>query len=79
LLDTQPAQFNAFFDESDAKQAGSCISKSRSNQTGSVAISIRLDHGQYIAVGTDGALDFLEIVPESGKVDFNPGRAGDRH
>jgi hypothetical protein len=44
-----------------------------------MAISIGLDHSQHVAISTDGTLDFPEIMPESGKVDFNPGRAGNRH
>jgi hypothetical protein len=42
-------------------------------------VGISLDDSQNITIGTDSTLNFLEIMPESGKINFNPGRARDRH
>jgi hypothetical protein len=44
-----------------------------------MTVGIGFDHGQDIAMTTDGIPNLPEIVPESSKVDFSAGRAKDRH
>jgi hypothetical protein len=44
-----------------------------------MTIGVSLDDSQNIATVTDSALDFLKVVPESSKVDFNTGWTRNRH
>ncbi len=79
LLNTQPAQFDAFLDQSDTEHAGTGIGKDRSNPCDAMAVGIGLDHGQDITIVTDGIPDFPEIMPEGSEIDFSAGRSAGGH
>ena len=42
-------------------------------------VGVSLDDGQSLTAITYGVLDFLKVMPESGKIDFNSGWTRDRH
>ena len=63
-------------DQGDTELVGSGRGQSRGHPGRPMAIGVSLDHGEDLAGRTNPLPNLLQIEAQSGKVDFDPGRAG---